>query len=119
MSTRPAILEPAALQVLALVAEFLDKELAPAQADARLRYRTRVGADLLRSARRELECAVDLHAEDSDVSQVPAGSAAAGRGLSGLSEDLRTGRRSLLDPDVYELASRLVKHKLAIVMGGD
>jgi hypothetical protein len=117
MTTGAAILSPAALQLLSLVADFLDSELAPAQTDTKLRFRTRVAADLLRSARRELEGLGRLSL-DADGRAIPPDWAAELGTLCSLVEDLQSGRRMLTDANVYEMSLRLVQAKLAIVTGG-
>lgn len=105
MTAEPTILSPSALQLLDLVAAFLAEELMPAQVDTKLRFRTRVAASLVRSARREL----------AEQGQFPMDMAS----LRSLVEDLSQGRRELTDPDTYEMAVRLVEAKLAIVTGGE
>jgi hypothetical protein len=105
MTAEPTILSPSALQLLDLVADFLAEELMPAQADTKLRFRTRVAASLLRSARRELE----------GQGEFPMNMVS----LRSLVEDLSQGRRELTDPEIYEMSVRLVEAKLAIVTGGE
>jgi hypothetical protein len=105
MSAENPTLSPGALQVLDFVGRFLSEELMPAQADPKLRFRTRVAASLLQSARRELELQGQF---PMDVGS-----------LRSLAENLRQGRCELTDPDIYEMSVRLVEAKLAIVTGGE
>jgi hypothetical protein len=105
MSAQKPILSPSALQVLDLVARFLSEELMPAQTDVKLRFRTRVAASLLDSARREF-LAQEQFPMDAVSQQL-------------LAEDLRQGRSVLTDPAIYEMSVRLVEARLAIVIGGE
>jgi hypothetical protein len=105
MSEVPQLLSPPALEVLKLVAAFLEQDLLPVQTDPKLRFRVRIAADLLKSASREL-AGFDLPVILRE-------------GMPALLEDLRSDRRSLSDESVYEAALQLVGAKLAIVLGGD
>jgi hypothetical protein len=105
MTAEATILSPSALQLLDLVADFLSEELMPAQLDTKLRFRTRVAASLLRSARRELDAQEQFPMDGASVRS--------------LVEDLRQDRCKLTDPDIYEMSVRLVAAKLAIVTGGE
>jgi hypothetical protein len=116
MTAGAAILSPSAVQLLGLVADFLDNELAPAQTDTKLRFRTRVAANLLRSARRELEGLAGLSL-DAEGHAIPAEWTAELGTLCSLVEDLEHGRRMLTDANVYEMSLLLVEAKLAIVTG--
>jgi hypothetical protein len=118
MSEAAMILSPSAAQVLHLVAAFLDQELAPAQSDAGLRLRTRVAANLLRSAQREF-AVLERLGIDANGHAVPAEMVAAGHTLRSLAADLLQGRQTLIDAKVYDLALRLVEAKLAIVASGE
>lgn len=112
---QPTIDAPPAAELLALVAEFLEQELAPAQPDEKLRYRTRVAANLLRIARRELDGIGDL-AVDADGRAVPADVLASAGSLQAFADALASGERSLTDPASYALAARCVDAKLAIAI---
>lgn len=118
MSHTGTILSPSALQLLGLVAAFLEEELLPAQLDAKLRLRTRVAANLLRSAQREFATLERLEV-DSDGHALPAGMIRHGHTLRELVQDLLLGRRTLTEPEVHDMALRLVEAKLAIVTSGD
>jgi hypothetical protein len=118
MSEPATILSPSAVHVLDLVVAFLEQELLPAQSDAGLRLRTRVAANLLRSAQREfamLEC-LEI---DANGHALPREMVEAGHTLRSLAADLLQGRQTLIDAKVYDLALRLVEAKLAIVASGD
>jgi Domain of unknown function (DUF6285) len=111
--TRATIDPPPALELLALVAEFLALELAPAQSDSKLRYRTLVAANLLRIARRELESLGALEV-DRDGSAVPPDMIAKAGSLRTLFDELAGGRRSLTDPDTFALVAQYVESKLEV-----
>ncbi len=110
---RPTIDPPPAAELLLLVAQFLADELAPAQIDGKLRYRALVAANLLRIALRELEHIGELQV-DVDGRAVPEGLIAQVGSVQALASDLATGRRSLTDPDTFDLVSRYVETKLQI-----
>jgi hypothetical protein len=112
---RATIDPPCAVDLLLLVADFLAQELAPAQADGRLRYRALVAANLLRIARRELDVIDELQV-DPDGYAVPAELIAAAGSLQALAADLADGRRSLTDPATFTLAVRHVDAKLRIAV---
>jgi hypothetical protein len=114
MSVVPATIDPpTASELLLLVAEFLDKELAPAQTDPKFRFRTRVAANLLRIARRELD-ARERFEVDADGYSVPAELLAQAGSLRALAAELNDGRRNLTDPDTFALLCRYVEAKLAV-----
>jgi hypothetical protein len=114
MSRSPAVVDPpAAVELLRLVVEFLEQEVVPAQADARLRYRVRVAANLLRIARREAEQISDL-VVDRDGYAIPREMIEDAGSLRQLADDLRCGRRSLTDPATYALVMQHVAAKLEI-----
>jgi hypothetical protein len=114
MNVEKATLDPpAALEILPLVAEFLLRELAPAQADAKLRYRTLVAANLLRIAGRELGTLAEFEV-DADGRAVPPGLIDAAGSLRAFTDDLSTGRRRLTDPETFALAIQYVEGKLRI-----
>ena len=104
---------PPAPQLLSLVAEFLTKELMPAQSDEKLRYRTLVAANLLQTARREIEALGDL-ATDADGYALPRELIEAAGSLRAFAADLDEGRRSITDRAMFELAMRHVEAKLAV-----
>jgi Domain of unknown function (DUF6285) len=114
MSVEKAAFDPpGALAILSLVAEFLLRELAPVQADAKLRYRTLVAANLLRIAHRELGLLEEFEL-DADGRAVPPGLIDAAGSLRAFTEDLSAGRRRLTDPETFALAMQYVKGKLRI-----
>jgi len=117
MIESPALLAPSALELLELVAAFIEEDLMPAQTDTRLRFRARVAVDLLRSAAREVTTRAQLQS-DTDGYAIPAAMSERGDTLRGLIGDLRNDRRVLLDESVYEAALQLVLAKLAVVTGG-
>jgi hypothetical protein len=106
---------PSGLDLLDLVADFLEQEITPAQADEKLRYRSRVAANLLRIARREFESVEELDV-DLDGRAVPQGLIAGAGSLRLLTEDLAAGRKSITDPLIFELATLYVDAKLKIAM---
>jgi Domain of unknown function (DUF6285) len=114
-ANRPTIDPPPALELLALVAEFLGKDVAPAQADPKLRFRVLVAANLLRVASRELE-GLDGFVVDRDGYAVPAELVAEAGSLRSFAEDLAAGRRSLTDPQTHRLATRYVEAKLRVAV---
>ncbi len=118
MSQPPLLVSPSALEVLKLVAAFLEEDLMPAQTDSKLRFRARVAAELLRSAARELGDGSRLPS-DGEGYAIPQIMAEQGETLRGLIEEMRQGRRMLSDESVYEAALQLVRAKLAVVTGGD
>ncbi|HVO46807.1 MAG TPA: hypothetical protein VMT29_10780 [Steroidobacteraceae bacterium] len=118
MSSTPLLVSPSALEVLTLIAAFLEEELMPAQTDSKLRFRARVAAELLRSAARELDDSSRLP-RDTDGYAIPRSLAERGESLRQWVEELRDGRRMLSDESVYEAALELVRAKLAVVTGGD
>jgi len=118
MTESPVLLSPSALELLDLVAAFIEKDLMPAQTDARLRFRARVAADLLRSAAREVTTRAQLQS-DSDGYAIPAAMSERGDTLRGVIDDLRNDRRVLLEESVYEAALELVRAKLAVVTDGE
>lgn len=112
---RPTIDPPPAHELLLLVAEFLALELAPAQADPKLRYRTLVAANLLRIARRELD-GIDEFELDRDGAAVPAGFAADAGSVREWADDLYRGRKLITDRAAFELATRYVEAKLKLAV---
>jgi Domain of unknown function (DUF6285) len=106
---------PSGLDLLDLVADFLEQEITPAQADEKLRYRSRVAANLLRIARREFESVEELDV-DLDGRAVPQGLITGAGSLRLLTEDLAAGRKSITDPLIFELATLYVDAKLKIAM---
>jgi hypothetical protein len=114
MSTpRPVVEPPPAGDLLLLVADFLEQELAPSQTDAKLRYRTRVAANLLRVARRELD-RLNRFEIDREGYAVPSELLARGASLSAFAAALEEGREELTDPEIFALVLRYVEEKLAI-----
>ena len=111
--TRATVDPPEAAELLRLVEEFLEKDLMPAQRDAKQRFRVRVAANLLRIARREAESLPGLETDRNGFA-VPRGLIAVAGSLRELAEDLYHGRRSLIDPAVYALVTRHVEAKLRI-----
>jgi hypothetical protein len=104
---------PAAIELLNLIERFLEIELVPAQTDEKLRYRTKVAANLLRIARREFDQRGAL-AMDSDGFLVPPDILAEAGSLRAFADELLHGRRRLTDPATYSLVLRQVESKLAI-----
>jgi hypothetical protein len=96
-----------------LVADFLKLELAPAQMDDKLRFRTLIAANLLRIAHRELDDYGDLRLDDQGY-VVPAELLAEARSLQSFADDLEARRRSLVDPETFALAVQLIDSKLRI-----
>ena len=112
---RPTIDPPPAHELLLLVAEFLAQELAPAQEDPKLRYRTLVAANLLRIARRELD-GIDEFEVDRDGAAVPLGLGAIAGSLREWADDLYQGRKRITDPGVFDVATRYVEAKLKVAV---
>jgi bile acid-coenzyme A ligase len=110
---RPTIDPPGAMQLVELVENFLESEAAPGQPDPKLRYRIRVAANLLRIARREMEQLPSLEV-DRDGNAVAPGLIAAVGSLREFALDLKEGRRSITDPETFDLALRQVEAKLAV-----
>jgi hypothetical protein len=110
---RATIDPPAASDLLLLVAQFLEKELAPAQNDPKFRFRTRVAANLLRIAGRELE-GCECFRVDADGYALPAELLAQAGSLRALASELYDGRRDLTDPNTFALLSRYVEAKLKV-----
>jgi len=104
---------PPALELLDLVERFLEMELVPAQTDEKLRFRTKVAANLLRIARREFDQAAGL-AMDREGFLLPPDVLAETGSLRDFADDLFQGRRRLTDPATYSLVLRQVEAKLAI-----
>jgi hypothetical protein len=111
----PVIDSPSCDELLLLVADFLVQELAPAQSDAKLRYRALVAANLLRIARREIDGWSSFEV-DTDGRAVVTGLIERAGSLRAFAEDLEHGRRSLTDAETFALASRYVEAKLKIAM---
>lgn len=109
----PKIDPPGAVQLIELVERFLESEAAPGQPDPKQRYRLRVAANLLKIARREMEQLANLEI-DRDGYAVASGLIAAVGSLREFAADLKEGRRSITDPDTFELALRQVEAKLAV-----
>jgi len=101
------------MQLVELVEQFLESEAAPGQPDPKLRYRIRVAANLLRIARREMEQLSGLEV-DRDGYAVAPGLITAVGSLREFASDLKEGRRSITDPQTFELALRQVEAKLAV-----
>ena len=108
---------PAAGELLSRVEEFIEQELVPLEQDAKLRYRLRIAANLLRIARREIEQLGSM-AIDRDGHAVPHELLAQAGSLRELSDDLYAGRRNLTDPAVYALVLNQVTAKLRIADPG-
>jgi hypothetical protein len=113
MATSATIDPPTAAELLLLVAEFLTSEIAPAQSDSKLRYRTLVAANLLRIARREWDGLIDLQLDRDGNAVSPELIAAAGS-LRMLADDLSAGRRNLTEPETFALVYQHVENKIRI-----
>jgi len=110
---RPTIDPPACIDLMQLVADFLAKDLAPNQSDAKLRYRTLVAANLLRIALREL-AGIEEFAMDADGNAIPPELKAGAGSLRGFAEDLAEERRIITDSATFDLAMRYVEAKLKV-----
>lgn len=111
--THATIEPPAARELLLLVADFLEQELSPAQTDPKLRFRTRVAANLLRIARRELD-SLDSFEMDEDGYAVPVGLLAQAGSLRAFAAELQEGMRDLTDAETFALVSDYVAAKLKV-----
>jgi uncharacterized protein DUF6285 len=113
MKSAATIDPPRAAELLLLVAEFLSSELAPAQSNSKLRYRTLVAANLLRIASREWE-GLDALQEDRDGNAVSPQLIEAVESLRLFADELSAGRRSLTEPETFALVYQHVENKLRI-----
>lgn len=120
--TAPTVDPPGALELLALVEAFLSADLMPALQDERLRYRTRVAANLLRIAARETIALATLSV-DSDGRAMPPSLLADAGSVRSLTRELAEGHRSITDPATFALLRGYVDAKLRIaapnVLGAD
>lgn len=104
---------PAAEDLISIVAAFLDRDVVPAIADAKLRYRLRAAEHLLRLARRELERRGDL-ARDEDGYLVTSELIASFGSLERLTARLANGELDIASPPVLSLLEDYVVKKLRI-----
>jgi len=112
-SARGVVDAPAATELLSLVADFLTHEVAPVQADAQLRLRVLVAANLLRTAGREFDPNHGFEV-DRDGYAVPPELLAQAGSLLELAAELLNGKKSLIDPKVFALLDKYVEGKLKV-----
>jgi len=104
---------PAASALLELVARFLEEEIGPQLEDDKLRFRTRVAANLLRIARREHN-AQDAFVSDVDGYQLTPDLLRLGGSLKSLGDALLKGEKDLMQPELFAAVERYVEAKVRI-----
>lgn len=104
---------PSPPELLALVERFLLDDLLPALADDRLRFQTRVAANLLRMVAREIEVRRTL-AQDQDGRLMPLEMLESFGSVRALTDSLAAGQRSVTDAELNAALQRYVAMKLRI-----
>jgi Domain of unknown function (DUF6285) len=104
---------PSGMELVGLVADFLEQDVYPAQDDMRLRLRVRIASNALRLVERELQRADTMEIDEDGYAVTSAVIAKAGS-LRSLTSKLRDGELSLLEPETYELVRAHVEAKLRI-----
>jgi hypothetical protein len=108
----PVFDAPDSIEIVRKVARFLEDEVRRDLPDARLSYRVRVAANLLRLVEREL--AAHAGAVDAEGRVATVELTTQFGGLRALTEALRTGERSILEPDVFRVLSEYTRMRVSI-----
>ena len=111
--TRPIVTAPDAVELISRIEEFLAEDVAPEQANQKLRFRILVAANLLRIVRREMSL-LDHWVKDVDGYLVPKSIEEYGGSLAELADDLRAGKLSIVDPEVYAVVREHVEGKVSV-----
>lgn len=110
----PVVIEPpAASDILALVAAFLQEEIVARIDDDKVRFRVQVAANLLQISRREIDSAGTLPV-DRDGYAVTDELLRDCESLRAMTESLLSGKRDITEPQTYALLRRLVDAKLRV-----